>query len=89
MKIIKILASAFIFVALNANSFAMDKSNNTSNVIESNTSEIVSTLVVNGRNKSLRDDVIVKVIDTSEKAVPFFANAGRNKKPINLYLSMY
>ena len=89
MKTIKILASTFIFLALNVNvnSFATDKSDNTLNTIEANKSNIASVLIGNGRNKSLRNNI--ETLANIEKDMLFYTNAGRNKKPIDLFISMY
>ena len=54
MKTTKILASAFIFFALNVNCFATDTSDKLLNSIETNKSDIASALNKNGRNQHLR-----------------------------------
>ena len=54
MKTTKILASAFIFFALNANTVAADTSNKLINSNESNKTDIAYALKENGRNQHSR-----------------------------------
>lgn len=72
MKTTKILASTFIFFALNVNSFATDTSDRMLNSLESNKQGITSALINNGRNNHLRfnqENIVVQLSDAQNAEV--------------------
>lgn len=88
MKTTKILASAFIFFALNVNSFATDTSDKLLNSIESNKQGIVSALIKNGRNNHLRfnqENTVLQLSDAQNDEIVLKAiqPKGRNLETID------
>ena len=67
MKTTKILASAFIIIALSVNSFATDTSDSLSKTIEANANDTAFSLIKSGRNNNLRTT-------QDNQTLPFTAN---------------
>ena len=88
MKTTKILASAFIIIALSVNSFATDTSDNLSNTIKKNANDIASILIKSGRNNNLRttqDNLALQFTANQSNDVLFTAimPKGRNLEVID------
>ncbi len=85
MKTSTILASAFIFFALNVTSSATNTSDNLLNSIATNKSETASALNKNGRNQHLRANTAFQFtsIETHEVISKSMTSKGRNLEALD------